>query len=141
MANITITVQSLLNTALYDTYTVADTVLVSAFKTTIQSSKGFDPNWYQLVFNNVALSDETKTLAYYNIVTGSKLRTANKISHLGSLELRQKAKLNLASLDRANSGNPRSTYDITELPTQYSGNSIIDNPNTGGLIQGRPWTT
>jgi hypothetical protein len=31
-------------------------------------------------------------------------------------------------------------YDITELPTQYNGNSITDNPNADGLIEGRPWT-
>jgi hypothetical protein len=31
--------------------------------------------------------------------------------------------------------------DITELPTVYSGNTVVDNANTGGLVQGRPWTT
>jgi len=141
MANITITVQSLLKAALYDSYTVADTTTVSAFKTTIQGSTSFDPTWYQLVFGNVAITDESKTLAYYNIVNGSSLRTANKIGHLSSLELRQKAKLNLAALTRQYDGNPRDVYDITELPTQYSGNTIVDNPNTGGLVVGRPWTT
>jgi len=30
-------------------------------------------------------------------------------------------------------------YDITELPTQYSGNTVVDNPNTGGLLPARPW--
>ena len=33
----------------------------------------------------------------------------------------------------------RATYDITQLPTQYDGNNIVDNANTGGLLQGRPW--
>lgn len=35
----------------------------------------------------------------------------------------------------------RNVYDITQLPTEYSGsgNGLIDNPNTGGLIEGRPW--
>lgn len=34
-------------------------------------------------------------------------------------------------------------YDITELPTEYSGsgNGLIDNPNSTGLLLGRPWTT
>ena len=32
------------------------------------------------------------------------------------------------------------TYDITRLPTQFSGNTVVDNPNAGGLVQGRPWT-
>ena len=31
------------------------------------------------------------------------------------------------------------TYDITELPTKYSGNTLIDNPNPDGLIPGHPW--
>jgi hypothetical protein len=35
----------------------------------------------------------------------------------------------------------RATYDITQLPTQYNNNDIIDNPNTGGLQLGRPWIT
>lgn len=63
----------------------------------------------------------------------------NGISTLATKELRQKAKLDLAASNRASRGNPRSTYDITELPTQYDNNSIVNNPNTGGLVQGRPW--
>ena len=35
----------------------------------------------------------------------------------------------------------RNIYDITLLPTQYSGNNLTDNANTGGLVEGRPWTT
>lgn len=65
--------------------------------------------------------------------------SANGISHLPTKEARQKAKLDLAAAKRATQGEPRATYDITELPTQYSGNTIVDNPNTGGLITGRPW--
>jgi hypothetical protein len=34
----------------------------------------------------------------------------------------------------------RATYDITQLPTQYDDNDVVDNPNTGGLVQGRPWS-
>ena len=63
----------------------------------------------------------------------------NGISTLSTKELRQIAKLNLASSDRIASGNPRAYYDITQLPTQYSDNDIVDNPNTDGLIEGRPW--
>lgn len=74
--------------------------------------------------------------------------SANGIAHLASREARQKAKLDLAATkratDAANRDNPtnadqRSTYDITELPTQFSGNTIVDNPNVGGLQVGRPW--
>jgi hypothetical protein len=31
-------------------------------------------------------------------------------------------------------------YDIAQLPTQYDGGDIVDNPNTGGFLQGRPWS-
>ena len=64
---------------------------------------------------------------------------ANGISTLATKELKQKAKLDLAAAKRATDGNPRATYDLTTLPTQYSGNDIVDNPNIGGLVTGRPW--
>jgi hypothetical protein len=57
----------------------------------------------------------------------------------GTKEYRQKQKLDIAAATRAADGDSRATYDITELPTQYSDNSIIDNPNTSGLQPGRPW--
>lgn len=65
---------------------------------------------------------------------------ANGISTLTTKELRQKAKLDLAAAKRAADGNPRATYDITQLPTQYDDDAVVDNPNTGGLVIGRPWT-
>jgi hypothetical protein len=63
----------------------------------------------------------------------------NGISQLATKELRQKSKLDLAATKRATDGNARATYDLTTLPTQYNDNGIIDNPNAGGLVQGRPW--
>ena len=65
----------------------------------------------------------------------------NGISTLATKELRQKAKLDLAAANRAADGNARATYDITQLPTQYNNNSVIDNPNSAGLQLGRPWIT
>jgi hypothetical protein len=55
----------------------------------------------------------------------------NGISTLATKELRQKAKLDLAAAKRAADGNPRATYDITQLPTQYDDNTVVDNPNLG----------
>jgi type II secretory pathway pseudopilin PulG len=63
----------------------------------------------------------------------------NGISELATKELRQKAKLDLAATNRAAQGNLRATYDIGLLPTQYNDNDIVNNPNAGGLVQGRPW--
>jgi hypothetical protein len=65
--------------------------------------------------------------------------SANGISKLETREARQKAKLDLAAAKRAADGNPRSVYDIDQLPTKYDGNDVIDNPNEGGLVIGRPW--
>ena len=65
----------------------------------------------------------------------------NGISTLPTKEARQKAKLDLAASDRSADGNPRDEYDLSQLPTQYYGNEVIDNNNAGGLVQGRPWIT
>lgn len=56
-------------------------------------------------------------------------------------EQRQVRKLEIASIKRA-ADSKRSTYDITELPDTYNGNvpGPDDNPNVGGLTQGRPWS-
>ena len=64
----------------------------------------------------------------------------NGISTLATKELKQVAKLDLAATDRAAAGNPRATYDITQLPTQYDDDAVVDNANSGGLVAGRPWT-
>lgn len=83
---------------------------------------------------------------------------ANGISTLSTKQARQIAKLDIAQAKRrgqivsntgvisgsANSSQPfyrtLNTYDLTLLPTQYSGNLAVDNANAGGLINGRPWT-
>lgn len=138
MANITITVQSLLNTALYDSYTIDNGQTVNQLKTAINAARGFDSTWYDIVLNN-DIATGTSTLASLGIITGTELKTHNKISRLATRELRQKSKLDLAALDRAATGNERSTYDLSELPTQFDDDTIIDNENAGGLLEGRPW--
>jgi len=138
MANITITVQSLLNTAVYNSYTIDNGQTVAQLKTAINTARGFNSTWYDISKAETILT-ESATLASLSIITGTALRTHNKIGRLASREIRQKAKLDLAALDRAASSKPRATYDLTSLPTQFAGNSIVDNPNVGGLVTGRPW--
>ena len=65
--------------------------------------------------------------------------SANGISELATKELRQKAKLDLAAAKRSADGNPRDEYDLSQLPTQYYGNEVVDNGNADGLVEGRPW--
>jgi len=143
MANITITVQSLINTAVYNSYTIDNGQTVNQLKTAMNSAHGFNSAWYDIVLNGSVVSG-TATLASLGIITGTQLRTHNKIARLATRELRQKAKLNLATLNRAavNEGaSARHVYNITELPTQYSNNTVVDNANAGGLVVGRPWTS
>ena len=69
---------------------------------------------------------------------------ANGISTLPTKRARQDAALAAAAAKRAATGR-RSTLDATQLPTRYGVGSnlpddIVDNPNAGGLVTGRPWT-
>jgi hypothetical protein len=82
---------------------------------------------------------------------------ANGISTLATKQARQAAKLDIAEAKRqgkvvaangtiTGSVDPtkpyyrtNNQYDIAQLPTQYDGGDIVDNPNTGGLLRGRPW--
>jgi hypothetical protein len=136
-----ITVQSLLNTAVYDTYSVTSSTTVGTLKSSIQSATSFDPTWYSLWYNGTMLSNTSATLGSYGITSTVSLRSANQIARLTTLEDRQKAKLNLAHLDRVASGESRVEYDLTELPTQYVGNVAVNNINEDGLILGRPWVS
>ena len=63
---------------------------------------------------------------------------ANGISTLATKQARQKAKLDLAAAKRGE------TYTLSQLPTTYAvgtndPESLVDNPNTDGLMQHRPW--
>lgn len=137
MANITITVQSLFNAADYDSYTIDNGQTINQLKTVINNAIGTDSAWYDIVKNETVLSG-TSTLSSLGITSGTQLRTNNKIDSLATRELRQNAKLALAAKKRSIS-NKRFDYDIDKLPTKYSGNTIVDNPNVGGLNEGRPW--
>lgn len=73
--------------------------------------------------------------------------SANGISTLANKKLRQEAKLTLAGQDRADQNliepgrYADTTADITQLPTKYNAdNTVTNNPNIGGLLQGRPWS-
>ena len=85
--------------------------------------------------------------------------SANGISDLSTKELKQVAKLDIAQAKRegrvvADDGSisgsidssknyyrERNQYDLTQLPTQYDDDAVVDNANSGGLVTGRPWTT
>ena len=82
---------------------------------------------------------------------------ANGISDLSTKQAKQAGKLDIAeakrqgktvALDGTITGSldntkeyyrPLNMLDINLLPTKYSGNTLADNINTAGLVQGRPW--
>jgi hypothetical protein len=69
---------------------------------------------------------------------------ANGISTLEFKRDRVIAKLDLAEAKRIAQGNTLPFYDPTLLPTLPGIGSndpadIVDNPNVGGLVEGRPW--
>lgn len=69
--------------------------------------------------------------------------SANGISHLPLKRSRQNAKLALAASNRSADGQ-RHTLVLSQLPTVYATNTnktslVVDNPNVGGLVLGRPW--
>lgn len=138
MATITISVQSLLNAGQFDTYTVSDAITVATLKNNINSATGTNSSWYNLNFEEQVLVN-ANTLVSYGITNNSVLYCGNLLARLPTLQDRQLAKLDLATLNRTQEGNPWDVYDITELPSQYIGNVSTPNPHPSGLIEGRPW--
>jgi len=126
-----------------DSVTVSLTITIDQLITAIAADEGLPTDYYKIsVLNNPILNDTTygdssSTLTAIGIVDGDTvLCTPNQV---GTKEDRQIQKLEIAAKARTADGNPRDTYDITELPTQYDGNLVVDNPNVGGLQEGRPW--
>ena len=134
-----IIVQSFLNTATNVNIAIALSSTVSTVKEAMYSAEGVDPAIMSLYFDGTLMAN-ANTLSSYGVTSLSYIRTHNTIARTGTKEDRQNAKLALAALDRAANGR-RSILDITELPNPYHGNDVTpdDNPNTGGLVQGRPW--
>lgn len=83
--------------------------------------------------------DSTTTLTALGAVDGSVFICTPYQS--GTKQERQIQKLEIAAKTRTADGNARDEYNITQLPDTYDGNEsgADNNPNTGGLVQGRPW--
>lgn len=125
-------VQSFLNSATKLTISVNTTTTFSELAELVYVAEGTTSTIQQFYINNVEI-DTSATMAVYNITTGTYIGSSNTISQLSTKELRQKAKLDLASLKR------KEIYDINKLPTQYIGNTSTDNVNVYGLEIRRPW--
>lgn len=138
----TILVQSFLNSATRLTTTATTATTVAQLKTLVNAIEGVSTSIMEFYILNPGTTSTalvSGTLGSYGITTATTIYSSNTISALSTKELRQKTKLDLASLKRAEDGNLRSTYDLTQLPTQYNTNTVVNNPNIGGLVVGRPW--
>jgi hypothetical protein len=145
-------VQSLLNSATQLPITITTTTTVAELKQLVWQTEGTTSTIQQLYFMDQEL-ENTATVIAYSVVAGSVIGSSNNIADgtLWTKSQRQQLKLDLAQLRRQAGGNSnadfyreRNSYDISQLPTVYSAvtndtASVIDNPNQGGLIIGRPW--
>ena len=105
-------------------------------------------------YENVALLSDisksfvdnpTDTLATVGAVTGSIFIC--KTLSTGTKQAKQEAKLAVAEEKRKADGDTSAqfyralnTANINDLPTKYSGNNVVDNTNSGGLKDGRPFS-
>src|SRR6056300_999683 len=151
MANITLNYKGL--TGKRGTVTVDDTGNVLSIITAIVADE--DPTVGVLTNGDydIALERDTSITDVANgtdvisaagIVDGDTIICIDDKKNLTSTntkEVRQLRKLRIASVKRLAEGKANYTYDATALPDTYNGNlpGPDDNPNTGGLIQKRPW--
>ena len=144
MATINITIQSLLNSAVYDLQTVDTAGTVGDLKTAMETNFSYSATWFELAFNDEVL-DTAQTIGSYGIVDGSILRIQNNIADLATKQARQIAKLEIAQLRRQAGGvttatyyRSRNDYDIDSLADKYTSNTTTVM-TTSTLVEGRPW--
>lgn len=123
--------------------------------TAIAADEGLPTDYYNLSvygnpsINSISLGDSSTTCATAGILASDLIICTTEQS--GSKERRQIQKLEIAQLKRRGTPGDDSsvtvgyyrlgnTYDRDKLPTKYSGNTVVDNANIGGLKQGRPWS-
>jgi hypothetical protein len=144
MATINITVQSLLNSSVYDLQTVDTAGTIGDLKTAMETNFSYSATWFDLVFNSVVL-DTAQTIGSYGIVEGSILKIKNKIANLATKQARQIAKLELAQLRRQAGGVTTATfyrihniYNVDLLADKYISNTSTVG-TTSTLVVHRPW--
>jgi hypothetical protein len=130
-------------TAKQDSVTVALTITVDQLIAAIAADEGLPTEYYNISLStdpsksSLAYGDSSTLINAIGYTDGSTVICT--VNQRGSKEERQIQKLEIAAVKRAATSRP-STYNRDDLPTKYSGNSVIDNTNTGGLITGRPWS-
>lgn len=138
-------------TGLIGTISVDTANTVAEVETAAIADEGLTSDYYDIMalesdpeINSV--DNANSTLAEINYTTTDIFYFST--DQTGNLEYRQVQRLDIAQLKRRGgpTGNVdipayrvKNTYDINSLPTQYSGNTVVPNPNPDGLLLGRPW--
>jgi hypothetical protein len=129
------------------------TATVDTLITAIATDEGLAVDYYAWSLlsdpskNSITYGDSSTKLSAMGLVDGSTvLCTPNQNENKQERQLR---KLKIAEAKRKAFGDTTAPYyrvantlDITLLPDTYNGNipGADDNPNTGGMVDGRPWT-
>lgn len=140
MAVITVAVQSFLNSANTLSINIDNALTIADLKTAVNVAESTPTAIMDLFFNNSKLSDAT-VISAAGIIANSYIKSSNNLTEEGlwTKQERQDYKLQLAALRRAEVGNPRSTYDINQLPNPYNNNDIAPDDGASTLVLGRPW--
>jgi len=117
-----------------------EALTIDALISAIASDEGLDTNFYQISKEgdptntlSITYGDSSASVDSLGIVSGDVIICTT--NQTGSREERQIQKLEIAAVKRGE------TYDRDLLPTKYSGDDLVDNANTDGLLTGRPWVT
>ena len=150
MANINIKYKGL--TGLLNDLTIDDGQTMAQLRSAIITDETLNSAYYGRVsiHKNGLVKDSTDdsgtTLLNAGIVAGDIITVASDRNQ-ASRQLSQEMQLDIAQLKRKAGGDTSkpyyrslNDYDKTELPTQYEGDSLLDNPNSQGLLLGRPWS-
>lgn len=147
MANIDIQYKGL--TGLLHDLTIDNGQTMSQLRTAIIADEGLTAGFYGLVsiHKNGTVKDSTNqtgvTLDNAGIVADDVITVAT--ARQADKEAYQVMTLEIAQAKRSVAGQPYSraldTYDRDILPTQYNGDTVVDNTGDGGnLTVSRPWT-
>lgn len=135
-----------------DSETIGDLIVA------IAADEGLPTDYYAISVEgdpakNDTVYDDSSIVIGGTAPTGAEITVADRIictpRQTGTKERRQIQKLEIAKKKRegglladSTQGDyyrQRNSYDRDLLPTKYTGNSVTDNPNPGGLQLGRPW--
>lgn len=93
-------VQSYLQSARTVNLTVNSSDTISSVKVQMFTAEGFSPAYMEMYYNGTLLAN-ANTLSSYGITSNDiYIKTSNNIATLATREARQKAKLDLAALQR-----------------------------------------